>query len=785
MAKRILLVAVLLLFLVWAVPAQADNFYWVQPKTTSLYINDQPVPDLTRYYYVDENNDIYLTADCINKYLPVKATVNEKYVFDWVLLTDGKRSYKVQPKTYNVMRLTDGAVALLSRETFISGGVFHIYAGDLAELFDYEYGYDVNREVGYLETNLSEKANSETDASEDTKKSAEATEEEPAAVTPGSVLEFPLSTNETKFLSSHEEKLISLGGLIRLACIPSEGAYLGKGKNDEETVGGFDSEADGYIFNLRFVADKPYAEYRLNMTPDGPGPYTPVQVPLQLTPFVQGTITLFGQCPNLMVPWKFIYRTCPDLRRYVEVLVVRGEDYRIGEINFDLRTKDYNQWLKHLGDKGKSQNNTGGDKNVDIVVDGKEINSDVAPEIVNGRTMVPLRVISEALGATVQYLPGPKKVIIIRGDTLIILTIGKAQATVNNNPKTLDSPPYIKNNRTMVPLRFVVEMLECAVEWNEDTRTVSVVSGDETQQEENQEQTGVSQEKPHPGFSVPGPVTTYINGVKIPTTVEYVYYLPYASPFISLEAIEKFIGWKGSYDPETGTVTLRDGNRTATLSDAATFEWDGRVYVEAVRVTAPFYDVNNLPPGINAYSLQYYYDPHLHTLFLQTMWDREVPVPPTLPDYNTRLERENYRYINALAGYIDTEFSNLLATEKVTPENFYDVVYAPIALRSGEEIKISHVERRVRALLKDSEIEIETPVLMRFVFYIPMKDLVRLGFKVKPLFEYGRVMTARKGSYSAVCIPGMEPRPYKEVELMLREFAGYKQRNGVWVYEGD
>lgn len=58
--------------------------------------------------------------------------------------------------------------------------------------------------------------------------------------------------------------------------------------------------------------------------------------------------------------------------------------------------------------------------------------------------------------------------------TSITLVIGKNQATVNGKNKSLDVPPQLIKDRTMVPLRFVTEALGAQVEWNGDTETVTI-----------------------------------------------------------------------------------------------------------------------------------------------------------------------------------------------------------------------------------------------------------------------------------------------------------------------
>jgi len=84
---------------------------------------------------------------------------------------------------------------------------------------------------------------------------------------------------------------------------------------------------------------------------------------------------------------------------------------------------------------------------------------EVAPEIINARTFVPVRFIAEAFGANVGWDPATKTVTIKSDGKTIQLTIGKTSATVDGKAYTLDAAPYIKNSRTMVPVRFISEAL--------------------------------------------------------------------------------------------------------------------------------------------------------------------------------------------------------------------------------------------------------------------------------------------------------------------------------------
>jgi hypothetical protein len=109
-----------------------------------------------------------------------------------------------------------------------------------------------------------------------------------------------------------------------------------------------------------------------------------------------------------------------------------------------------------------------------MTVNGKVVQLDAAPEIVNGRTFLPLRAISEALGATVDWIPDTQGITVVLGSNTIGLQIGNTSAVVNGTVMTLDAPPYIKNGRTMVPLRVIAEGLGATVEWDPALRVVTI-----------------------------------------------------------------------------------------------------------------------------------------------------------------------------------------------------------------------------------------------------------------------------------------------------------------------
>jgi phosphate transport system substrate-binding protein len=109
-----------------------------------------------------------------------------------------------------------------------------------------------------------------------------------------------------------------------------------------------------------------------------------------------------------------------------------------------------------------------------LKIDGKVVTSDVAPLIKDGRTLVPIRIIAETLGADVDWNPSKQEVVITTAANKIMFTIGSKNYTVNGAGKTLDVAAEIISSRTMVPLRAVSEAIGAQINFDEKTTTVTV-----------------------------------------------------------------------------------------------------------------------------------------------------------------------------------------------------------------------------------------------------------------------------------------------------------------------
>lgn len=110
---------------------------------------------------------------------------------------------------------------------------------------------------------------------------------------------------------------------------------------------------------------------------------------------------------------------------------------------------------------------------ISVLVDGLPVYFDVEPFIKDDRTMVPLRNLAETFGCEVTWTE-PGRIDLNREDISITMYIDNPVYTAGGIEKTLDVPPFIKDGRTMVPLRFIAEEFDCQVEYEETTETVFI-----------------------------------------------------------------------------------------------------------------------------------------------------------------------------------------------------------------------------------------------------------------------------------------------------------------------
>ncbi len=113
------------------------------------------------------------------------------------------------------------------------------------------------------------------------------------------------------------------------------------------------------------------------------------------------------------------------------------------------------------------------DSNITVKVDGKNVDfPDTPPTIVQSRTLVPVRFIAEALGYSVGYNSAKNSAVIDNGR--IVMYIGTNRAEIDGKSVTLDVESTLIDGRTMVPLRVVAETLNCTVDWFGTNRMIVI-----------------------------------------------------------------------------------------------------------------------------------------------------------------------------------------------------------------------------------------------------------------------------------------------------------------------
>ncbi|MCW2278203.1 copper amine oxidase N-terminal domain-containing protein [Heliophilum fasciatum] len=115
---------------------------------------------------------------------------------------------------------------------------------------------------------------------------------------------------------------------------------------------------------------------------------------------------------------------------------------------------------------------------ISVHINGVPMQFDVPATVIDGRTMVPLRGIFEALGAEISWHDDTMTVEATRGEQHITLPVGSKQAIIKGQLRDLDVPAMLMEGRTMVPARFVAESLGCNVAWDNATRTVLITTDD-------------------------------------------------------------------------------------------------------------------------------------------------------------------------------------------------------------------------------------------------------------------------------------------------------------------
>ena len=161
-----------------------------------------------------------------------------------------------------------------------------------------------------------------------------------------------------------------------------------------------------------------------------------------------------------------------------------------GEIHFaynsvkktpELKNKIIAQYSRDKSENEVNDTDVNLNRNdIKVIIDGDEIEFDQKPIIENSRTLVPMRAIFEALGATVDWFSETENIVAVCDETEITMKIGSKHIFVNEGGKDntiiLDVAPKIIGARTLVPLRAVSEVFDAEVIWDNDSRTVTITT---------------------------------------------------------------------------------------------------------------------------------------------------------------------------------------------------------------------------------------------------------------------------------------------------------------------
>lgn len=115
---------------------------------------------------------------------------------------------------------------------------------------------------------------------------------------------------------------------------------------------------------------------------------------------------------------------------------------------------------------------------ISVYLDAAKIEFDVKPQIINGRTMVPIRAIFEKMGAVVEWDGNTSSAICTKGDTIVKMTVNSMDMYINNQLTKMDISPVVIDGRTLAPARYVAEAFGADVQWSQNNNSVVICSKD-------------------------------------------------------------------------------------------------------------------------------------------------------------------------------------------------------------------------------------------------------------------------------------------------------------------
>lgn len=239
-------------------------------------------------------------------------------------------------------------------------------------------------------------------------------------------------------------------------------------------------------FSLRYLSDQLYLGAKYGEYPPGVVPPHDYLQRFALLDSNGNNLTGFKYSNagnffnNFQVVNQYYYGTAGLVNQYgAEVLPTIFEDILLTDEGYAFITiNDKTGGNSRVGyfkipDSYSSIKNT---KPITVYLNGTELYFDSAPTIKNQKTMVPMRKIFESLGSSVEWNGSTKTVTASSNNKNISLTIGSDIAYVNGSKIQLEAAPFIQDDRTFVPLRFVSENLGAGVKWDGDLRRVTITT---------------------------------------------------------------------------------------------------------------------------------------------------------------------------------------------------------------------------------------------------------------------------------------------------------------------
>lgn len=164
------------------------------------------------------------------------------------------------------------------------------------------------------------------------------------------------------------------------------------------------------------------------------------------------------------------------LKRLYVVNVEEGQDERAktGIVAFDNISLNTPGTVGNEGLKVGTAQMTIGQKT--MTVNGTAAAIDAAPMTRDNTTYVPIKYVLDAFGGQAKWNSADQRITIMRGGVLLDLTVGKKEAIVNGKRKNADAAPIVTGGRTLVPLRLVSEQLGMTVKWAQETKTITLQS---------------------------------------------------------------------------------------------------------------------------------------------------------------------------------------------------------------------------------------------------------------------------------------------------------------------